>query len=119
MSIIRVHFHGGACIGLIDLPLILINNLQNKNNKYEEKRATNEEQKYNVISEDSKNAGNYITEYGTTLFQYFCQNKQANWICIKQYHKLPKNLKNALLFNDKNEMSIVLLCKLFIYTETL
>eukprot|EP01084_Bolivina_argentea_P198244 339530_1 len=42
----------------------------------------------------------YITKYGRELFDYFCSNKNRQWICIKNFKSLPLPLKNALFIAE-------------------
>ena len=93
--------------------ILLIQDLQNESEEFAYEINDNEEQKF----DNSPLRNKRFTEYGTKLFEYFCRNKSVNWVGIKHYYKLPIILQKALLFDDKNEMSITKLCKLFVFTE--
>eukprot|EP01084_Bolivina_argentea_P177483 306906_1 len=54
-----------------------------------------EEEKYNGYMKSY-----YITKYGRELFDYFCSNKNRQWICIKNFKSLPLPLKNALFIAE-------------------
>eukprot|EP01084_Bolivina_argentea_P146528 256532_1 len=63
----------------------------------------NEEEKSNSQTQlVSPLRGNYITKYGKDLFEYFCNNPNRKWICIKNFRALPAELKNAL-FNEEEK----------------
>eukprot|EP01084_Bolivina_argentea_P033522 61982_1 len=64
-----------------------------------QRRKIHEEQKSDVVS-----------EYGTTLFNYFCDN--VSWVSIQRFIDLPQNLKNAMFYSN-NDVSILSLVQIF------
>eukprot|EP01083_Nonionella_stella_P120906 362797_1 len=53
------------------------------------------------------------TSYGKELFDYFCTNPKATWICIRSFQSLPDPLKAALFFDDKKRVSLMPILRLF------
>eukprot|EP01084_Bolivina_argentea_P076833 139301_1 len=65
----------------------------------------------------------YITEFGQSLFNYFCDNPTLTLICIQNFQLLPIALKNALFADDSekhgNRISLIPISKLFRNTKDL
>eukprot|EP01084_Bolivina_argentea_P058574 106958_1 len=55
----------------------------------------------------------YISQYGQSLFKYFCSNPNTTEIVIRNFTSLPPRLRNTMFFNDFNQMSLIPLLKLF------
>eukprot|EP01084_Bolivina_argentea_P309521 535397_1 len=58
----------------------------------------------------------YFSKYGTDLFNYFCDNPNRTWICIRNFKSLPQSLRNSLFImddSDSEHMSLIPLVRLF------
>eukprot|EP01083_Nonionella_stella_P054593 144116_1 len=80
-----------------------------------------EEEKLNSPTSTSTPYGYFITNYGESLFQYFCNNPSRKCICIKNFKTLPFALMNALfnepLRGNQRRLSIIPILRIFQFVQ--
>eukprot|EP01084_Bolivina_argentea_P130100 229697_1 len=55
-----------------------------------------QKQQNNVAYDEKEENSQYITEYGSNLFKFFCHHPNTTIVCIRNFQSLPKPLHDAL-----------------------